>query len=191
MTALATSNFSLTENPLSTGWTTLTSESGMQSTGGVCTPSNSSVDCCSRYSGVTWPNDQYSKIKATVSSGETAGAGTGVAVRCSTSAETFYRLVINGDGEWELLKFSAGSTTSLLSGTATYSAGAYLELDIQSTTLTVIYNGSSLGTKVDATISTGQAGVAYSSTINTTRNSDDWEGGDFSSGDTLFGQACM
>lgn len=130
---------------------------------------------CERYSGVTWTDNQSSEVKVTANATAAAGSGYGVAVRCSASANTFYRLVINGDGEWELIKKVTGSNTVLTSGTATYSAGAVLKLSAIGTTITSTYNGSQLDSRTDSAIASGSPGLAYSTSL-TSGNMDDWTG---------------
>lgn len=186
MTVLASDTFDrANETPLGNGvWTGVTGEETTTNlTSNVAVSASAAQDTASRYSGTTWPDAHYSKIKVTAGTGG-AGSGFGVSVRCATGSRTHYRLVINGDGEWELLEFSGGSSAALLSGTTTYSAGAYLELQANGTTLTCIYNGTTLNSTTDATITAGQAGLSYSSNISGC-SGNDWEGGDFG-GATVF-----
>lgn len=159
---------------LGANWTPVTDSFGIVSNS--ARPNNSNNDACERYSGVTWTANQSSQVKVTTT-GTSAGAGGGVSVRCSTVAETHYRLVINADGEWELIRFVAGAATVLASGTATYASGAILKLSAIGTTITSTYNGSQIDTRTDAVIATGQPGVAYSSSSNDTVL-DDWSGSD-------------
>lgn len=183
MTALATDNFNRTENPLSDGgnWSSVTSHSAMAAVSAASlqyAAGNAGADCASRRSGTTWPNDQYSELKVTSNNFSIPGAGLGVAIRIASAAATLYRVVMDKSGNWEMGKTVAGAFTSLLSGATTYSAGTYLYLEAQGTTIVVKYGGSTLGTKTDASISSGQAGVFYSSS-DTGATADDWEGGDF------------
>jgi hypothetical protein len=54
-----------------------------------------------------------------------------------------------------------------------------LYLEIQGTTLIAKVNGAAIGTSTtNSAISSGNAGVDYSSTLNTPSDND-WEGGDF------------
>ena len=137
----------------------------------------SGSDATERYSAVTWTANQSSEAKITCAATTDAGAGLGVGVRYSAADNTGYRLVINGDGEWELGRMSAGSFTFIASGTTTYSAGAVLKLSIIGTTLTSTYNGVQIDTRTDANIATGSPASVYSSSI-ASGNIDDWTGRD-------------
>ena len=181
MTILATDAFDGTDADLGTAWDVMTSEDAWLRLSGVAQPTNLLNDATESNNSVTWPDDQYSVAPATVDA-TTAGAGPGVAVRCATGSRTYYRVVINGDGEWELAKLVTGTFTSLASGTTTYSAGAIIRLESQSTTLRAYYNGSQLGTDVtDSAIATGRAGVSYSSPA-VSASLASWEGGDLGTG---------
>lgn len=139
-------------------------------------PANTGVDACERYSGVSWTDNQSSEAAITGGGGD-AGGGTGVSVRCASGATTFYRLIFNGDGEWEVGRMVAGVFTSMASGTTTYSAGAVLKLSAIGTTITSTYNGSQLDSRTDVVIASGSPGVCYSS-VTTSPTLDNWVGKD-------------
>jgi hypothetical protein len=123
---------------------------------------------------VTWTDNQSSEVKVTVT-GTGAGNGGGVLVRCASGARTYYRLVIDANGAWATTKNVAGSSTSLASGTTTYSAGAVIKLSITGTTLVSTYNGVQLDSRTDSSIASGSPGIAYSASV-TTCILDDWTG---------------
>lgn len=159
---------------LGANWTVLTGEAAWKISVNTAQPSSTTTDCTEYYSGVSWTANQSSEGKVTVVE-ITAGNGVGVAVRCSTSARTYYRLVINSDGEWKVAKMVAGVYTVLTSGTATYSVGAVLKLTVSGTTLTSVYNGVQIGSTTDSAISSGSPGIMMSSTI-ISGSVDDWTG---------------
>lgn len=161
---------------LGASWTTVTSEGNLEIISNTASTINVMTDDSERYSGVTWTDNQSSEAEITVSATD-AGAGLGVIVRCASAARTYYRIVINSDGEWELLKQVAGTGTALASGTTTYVAGAVLKLSAIGTTITSTYNGSQIDTRTDSSIASGSPGIALSSNI-TSGNIDDWVGKD-------------
>ncbi len=141
------------------------------------------------YSGITWPNDHYSKVKITGSgTGIGGGVGWGLLVRKNAGTGTaWYRFVINhaASGNYELLKRdSGGSYTSLDVGTQAFTDGDYIELDAVGTSISAYRITTLIVSHVDSTNTTGNAGMGYSSTADTPQpTGDDWEGGDFSAGD--------
>lgn len=168
-----TDNFNRADNAdLGANWTPVTDQ--LQIIGNTV-QLFSGNDATERYSAVTWTANQSSEAKITAAAATSAGVGYGVSVRCASAANTCYRLVINGDGEWELGRVVAGAFTSMASGTTSYSAGAVLKLSAIGTTITSTYNGSQLNSQTEGTISTGSPGLAYSSSI-ASGNIDDWTG---------------
>ena len=161
---------------LGANWTVVSGESTWTINGNTAIPSSTVADCTERYSGVSWTDNQSSEANATAG-GSSAGAGPGVAVRCASGARTFYRLVIDNAGNWEMGKMVAGTFTSLATGTTTYSAGALIKLSAIGTTITSTYNGSQIDSRTDSSISSGSPGVSYSSFI-TTPSLDNWVGRD-------------
>jgi hypothetical protein len=95
-----------------------------------------------------------------------------------------YRLVINQDGEYNLMSFKAGVGASLRSGTISYVAGTQLGLSVTggaTATLKIWYNGIQIGADVtdsSSPITTGSPGFAYSSSLGSdVTNGDDWDAG--------------
>ncbi len=143
-------------------------------------PETFAADAMSTYTAGSFPADQYSKGIIGVISGNADQSGGGVAVRCSTSAKTWYWLVVNdgGSNNVTIAKTVATSYTLLAQGTSGYVAGDEIELDVQGTSLIALRNGVQVLTAIDASIATGQPDVAYSSSI-TDFSLLNWEGGDF------------
>lgn len=168
-----TDNFNRADNSdLGASWTPVTDQ--LQIVGNAV-QLFSGNDATERYSAVTWTANQSSEAKITAAATTSAGVGYGVSVRCSAAANTCYRVVINGDGEWEIGRVVAGAFTSMASGTTAYSAGAVLKLSAIGSTITTTYNGSQLNSQSEGTITTGSPGLAYSSAI-ASGNIDDWTG---------------
>lgn len=189
MGVLATDNFNRADaSPIGAPWTTQIGSQAMKIVSNACTPVSTSMDCGAYNTSASWPNDQYSQCKVTATGGASADLGIGPAVRCSTSATTFYRAVWNGaaTNNITLTKAVAGSYTLIWTRTATISAGSVLRIEAQGTAIRVFVNGTQVGASTtDSSITSGSAGVQYSSAI-TTASLDDWEGGDFSASNVNY-----
>lgn len=163
-------------------WTPVTSETAMQILSNQIQPQSAGADCGERYSGVTWAANQSSECAVTVTGG-TAGTGGGVLVRCASGARTYFRLVVDDAGHWEVGRTVSGTFTSLATGTTTYSAGAKIKLTATGTSpsiqLTSVYNGSQLNSQTvnvgSTALDSGSPGISYSSAT-TTCILDDWTG---------------
>lgn|SRR5574341_128517 len=187
MGVLATDNFNRADNTdLGAAWDPQPGFANPQAdrvfniSANTAVPANVAKDSGENYNAVSWPNDQYSQAKATMS-GTGAEAGVGVSVRCSTTALTCYRVVINkaATNNVSIAKFVAGVYTLLAQRTTTWVDGDIIYLEAQGSTLKVKQNGTQLGADiVDSAIASGRAGIGFSSTM-TSASLDDWEGGDF------------
>lgn len=188
MTALATDNFNRADaGTLGSNWTTQAGQSnGFAISANTAIPDTIGGDCHVNYNAVTWPNDQYSQCLLAALIGTSDQAGIGPSVRCSTTDTSLYRMVaclaITNDSA--LSKFVAGSYTLIAQATAGWvvtTDTAYLEM--QGTTLKGKRNSTQIFSTTDSSISSGRAGMSYSSTM-TAAGNDNWEGGDFSGGTT-------
>lgn len=186
MVALATDNFNRANDATGLGanWTTASSPNKWTVSSNQAVPSAfSGGDSVSYYSAIAWPNDHYSKAQLTAN-GTSTDAGPGLLVRkASTSSEdTFYWTTANHAATNNVDMYKVVSTTFTLIQRATqaYTDGDTFEMDAQGTTLRAIYvTGSSTAiSTTDSAIGSGNAGLAYSSTI-TSAAADNWEGGDF------------
>jgi hypothetical protein len=149
------------------------------------TPSIIANDCATRYNTGTWPDDQYAQVKVTaVGGGSTTGLGP--MVRCAAGAYTCYGLYICASGVANdicLFKRVAGAFTSLAVRTQTYAAGDTFRIEVQGSTLRIMYkaaaavNFTQLGAIVtDTVVKSGNPGIAYSGAVTST-SADDWEAG--------------
>lgn len=181
MAVLASDTFTRANNAdLGTAWDVQTGQAAFSLTSNAATPSSTTADCGETYNGVTWPNDQYSQAKVSMTGG-TSGVGPGVACRCSSSAHTLYRAVVCGaaTNNIELAKFVTGTYTMVTQRTQTWTNGTVLRLEVQGSSLRIYAGGTQLGATVtDAAIASGRAGINYSSELGAPIL-DDWEGGDF------------
>lgn len=188
MVALASDNFNRANSTgLGANWT----KAGDASIFRFDVVSNAAVpeslagaDSMAYYNAVTWPNDQYSQAKITVTGTGGGGSGPGVAVRVGITGLNWYRAVVDhaGSNNVSLSIMVGGAYSDIWLRNATFTDGDVLRLEVQGTTLRVKINGVQVGGDVtDSTFSTGNAGLAYS-TSESAATLDDWEGGDFSGG---------
>lgn len=173
---LASDDFNRADGPIGSNWTNMLGGAFNIDTGAA--KFNSDQDCATYYNAVVWPDDQYSEItfKGT-DTPDSADVGYGVLCRQSASAHTCYRAVGSGTG-WDVAKFITGSYTSLASGGAvTFANGDTLRLEVVGTTWTLKKNGSVVATDTDASIASGNAGIAYSAPGVNNTTIDSWAGG--------------
>lgn len=168
---------------LGANWTAMTGEAGLA---GINTQFGTNTDLAHDahfyWSGSATPafgGDHGSQITFRQLSGGTSsgGQGGGVSTRCQSAARTYYHAVANGaaSGNIEFAKVILGSYTPLLRVTQAVAPGDKLALLSQGSTHTVYFNGTSIMSTNDASITGGLPGLAYSSTI-TAYVWDDWLG---------------
>jgi len=181
MSVLATDDFNRGDNAdLGANWTP--NFNSFKIVSNVAEP-NSVSGNVERYSGLTWPNDQYSQAALTGTLSTTDDEGCGPGVRCSTaSANTLYlaQADTNGSGHARVYKVVDGSYTNLLNATQAWSVNDVYYLEIQGTTLIQKRNGTQIGSSAtDSAIAAGAAGVWG---VQARGTLDNWEGGDFAAG---------
>lgn len=188
MTVLASDNFDRANaNPIGAPWTTITGESAMQIAGNVATPSGLAGDCGSRYSGISWPADQYSKAKLSCTGSAGGGSGACLHVRAASGANTYYRLEVDHAASNNVtLSKNVATVFTTVAGfpvTQAWSDGDTWELRVSGMLLSVYLNGSLIASGTDASspIVSGSPGIGYSS-VETAASINDWEGGDLLSG---------
>lgn len=198
MSVLATDDFNRANNAdLGANWTPISD--GNSGGDNFTITSNAAVstgpdaaDCCEGYTGISWPNDQWSEVTYGTAGADALGAGDGPCVRTvagTPSTFDYYRLIASGAG-WELGKFVDGAFTSIASGAGTtWADGDRAYLEVQGTTLIVKKNttngagGTTVTTQTDSSIASGNPGIAHS-TSDTASKIDSWQGGDFVAGGT-------
>lgn len=196
MALLASDGFNRTNaNPIGSPWTTITSTSAYQITSNAAAPTATASDCGSRWTGPTFPNDQWVQGRITMA-GTNTGAGPGLVARCASAAETLYMIVANhnGTGSCTLYKAVSGTFTMPWGGnrTVVWADGDLWRLEVRGTTLRVLVNGTPVGADVtDSGVTSGNPGIFSSSTI-TSGSIDEWCAGDFSGNDyTLIEQQSL
>jgi hypothetical protein len=180
MGVLATDNFDRSNGAsLGANWTA--SGGGWSIASNLAVPTSTASDATAFYNAVTWPNNQYSQAKLSGIGGNVNdGTGPGLCVRKNSSTAARYRFVAHhaATQNTELSVFNT-SYALVWNRTQAWTNADTLYLEIQGTTLIAKVNGAAIGTSTtNSAISSGNAGVDYSSTLNTPSDND-WEGGDF------------
>jgi hypothetical protein len=178
---LATDNFNRADADVGANWAS--PANGWLIVSNVAVPETLGSDCIAAYdAGITWPADQYSQAKVTVTG--TAGSP-GVVVRTTAATDTLYWAVVNhgASNNVEVGRKVSGAYTFIASRTTTWVDGDVLRLEVSGTgaarILKVFKNGTQLGANIaDASggIDSGKPGIGYSSSA-TAASVDDWEGG--------------
>src|ERR1035437_2955559 len=132
------------------------------------------VQGCALYSGITWPNDQYSQFtNVHTDTGKTVACY----VRYSTTADTGYALFnLPGGAGFQLGKDIAGVFTQLAVNATPAANGDVMTLAEVGTTLTAFKNGVQILTATDSSIASGSAGMYINTNAGTTII-DNWSGG--------------
>lgn len=137
-------------------------------------PTNYGADCGSLWDTSTFANDQSAEIiVGALGSPGIVGAGVGVLLRGSLGLETFYRCygsLISNSIKITRRLAGVGSTLATLTG-AGLAVGDILRFDATGTTLTAFKNGAQILQVTDGNITSGLAGVTYSSTDSGTTDS--------------------
>lgn len=153
-------------------------------------PVDNANDVAERYSALSWPADQCSKVTLPTLSAAGIGTGYGVGVRMDTGgAHTFYRFIGGGSG-YELGRMVTGALTSIASGSGTtFAGGDTIKLCVSgsATVALSMYKNDvefDLGhTDVSGSkLTAGAAGIAYSSAAGGSDNLDTWIGSSLASG---------
>jgi len=177
MTVLATDTFDRTDGGLGSNWTAYYAGGGgtivsNEAKAGVSTDSRGSY-----YNAVSFPDDQYSKITI----GGTLGSGDfwSVGVRLSGGTTTDGYYCSADSANWYITRFDNGTGTDIANNVSTFAVGDVVECRAVGSLISLYKNGSLVGSKTDATYTTGAAGLGwYNNNVTATT----WEGGDFSSG---------
>ena len=168
------------ETPLAGAW----SSSGLNLSGDQVIPASLGTNGQARYAAAPWPSDQYSQARLCVVGTGGSDQGMGLLVRNADATTTYYRLAVDhaSSNNVGLSKRINGAYTNLASFTQSWTNGDLWGLRVKDTTLQIFRNGTQVGSDVtDASIASGSAGLAYSST-ETAATAAEWEGGAVSGG---------
>ena len=189
MVPLASDNFQrANENPLSGGgvWTSAVLN-GMQIVSDLAETTVASATNGSAYTGITWPNDQYSEVTCApgfVAAGANYYVIPMVRIGGTLSSPTCYLVFVSGTGAVILEKYVSGTLTNLSGSatpafpTVTVHDGDVFSLKVIGTTLSVWQNGQLVCTCTDSAIASGSAGFgAFATTILADAQISLWAGG--------------
>lgn len=175
---------------LGANWTVVTGFEMPQQGSGVCQAKTLAVAAFAIYSAVAWPNDQYVQIKVVAADTSNLRINYGL-LRFVSTARTGYECNVRGPlgatTTLTIIRYNAGTPTTLVGGTAIYTVAANdtMYCEIQGSTVTMKINGATvLGPTVDGTpIASGSAGVGAFVQSGSLAGAqlDDWVGGDFAS----------
>lgn len=182
MSVLAQDNFNRANSgSLGANWTTGTALSAPGILSNAFATQGAS-DHGAFYNAITWPNNQYSQVAAVVNATSFNTDGAPLA-RMASGAWTAYLWDISNVPQGKLFKVVATAFTGISTATnLTCNAGDTVRLETQGTTIRGLVNGSVISgqSQTDSAISSGSAGVFFSSaTATTTAWWDNFEGGDF------------
>jgi hypothetical protein len=181
----ASDNFNRANGALGTNWTVITGgatiDTNVAETGGV------GNDSASYWNADAFNGNHSSQIKVTTLNTD-ANKDVGVVLRAQSGATTYYEVSVLGPAGAtaviRIRKCSAGSNTSLNSGTFTVAAGDTFKADISGSTITAYVNGVSKLTTSDGAITGGSAGIYtfVDSGTQTDAQLDDWVGDNVAAG---------
>lgn len=160
MTILASDNFTRANGALGANWSNMGGGAinALTIVSDAVQDSSLSNDGAALYTGISWPNDQYSQGTIVATS---SGCGPGLVVRGSVAAQTAYVLQ-SSSTTWTIQSFVAGTVTNLTSGTGTFVASDTLLLQAVGTTISAYHNGVLLGSVTNSAIASGNAGIYIS-----------------------------
>lgn len=168
---------------LGTSWDVQTGENSWTIVSNQAQPSTvgSSGDCTENWNANVFNDNQFSEATIAAISGGSVGGdeGIGVALRCATAAQTFYRLIANAaaTSNTGLSKKVAGVYTNLGFATASWAANDVIRGEVDGSMVRIKRNGTLVIQQTDTSITTGRAGISYSSSL-TTALLDNWNSGD-------------
>jgi len=139
------------------------------------------------WTAITWPNDQYSELTATILAASIQAA----VVRGSTGAQTAYLGGFSnadaGNKNRRIWKYVAGTYTSLATEAVLVAAGDVLRLEVQGTTIRLYVNGTLRLNATDSDIASGSPGLYLRHNNTSVAVLDDWSGGNFPIQQTVAG----
>jgi len=197
VTTLVTDPFTYSNGALSTVgssiWSTLTSETSWNVTSNALVRTATNQDNCNYVNSTavaSFPNDQWAQLDdVTPSVSGNGGEGVGIALRCSTSQRTYYRLNVSSTFV-NLQRFNNGTWTGVVASAGiTWTNGDELYAEIQCSSIVVKQNGSTILSTTDATFASGRPGCFHSSDTTGTATVDGFTAGDF--GGAVAGQPTM
>jgi hypothetical protein len=187
---IASDNFNrANEDPLAGDWTTAVGDGGaMRIVSNVATK-NAAVDSNNDgaiYDGVTFPDNQWSAAKLSVTSTNGVRRGPALFVRHAFAANTSYRISVDhaASNNCNISRFLAGTRTTLLDFTQAWTDGAEWKIAVDgpasAARIRIYLNGTLLQTVTDnSSIASGYPGIGVSDSEDVTNVViDDWHAGE-------------
>ncbi len=187
---IASDNFNrANEDPLAGDWTTAVGDGGaMRIVSNVATK-NATVDANNDgaiYDGITFPDNQYSAAKLSVTSTNGVRRGPALFVRHAFSANTSYRISVDhaASNNCNISRFLAGVRTTLLDFTQAWTDGAEWKIAVDgpasAARIRIYLNGTLLQTVTDnSSIASGYPGIGVSDQTDVSNVViDDWYAGE-------------
>jgi hypothetical protein len=184
MTILATDDFNRADaGTLGANWTDLAGETGWSIVSSEAkVTSAGSVTMASRWTAVSFPNNQWAQVAVGSTLETTSDQGVGPMVRAQSGGD---RILMQGNSvQTRVYKKVSGTFTQLGTDGPAVTNGDVLYLEIQGTTVVAKLNGTSvcgspiaLGTGP----STGSAGL-WAAPVSVLDTGNNWSGGDFNIG---------
>lgn len=179
MAVLATDSFNRADGNLTTPWSnSVGGFAALAIASNVVKTSSGNADSEAVYDGsITWPDDQYSQV--TIST--VGGSDGGPCVRAGTG-DGYFVTAFSGS---HISLFRISGFSSLAEVVGSYNVGDVIRIEAEGTTIRVKQNAATIINITNSAVASGKPGIhLFDSAIRV----DDWEGGDFSAGDTLMGQ---
>ncbi len=191
MATLASDNFNRANGGLGANYTIVPGKAALTIVSNAVELTSTAADGGDIYTGISWPNDQWSQVTLNVMN--YADNAIDVVVRCSNSVATWYVAYIGGpfgsSATYAIARVVTGTRTFIQTITThTFSANDVIRLAVQSTTLTLYQNGAQIWTGTDANISSGYPGFILGSNAETVSDTimGPWAGGNFAAAGTLL-----
>ncbi|HYF54658.1 MAG TPA: hypothetical protein VEA41_10405, partial [Salinarimonas sp.] len=172
-----TDNFNrANEDPIGGNWTLMTDSGNVRIVSNEIAGPSANGEGAVYYNAATPDNDQRSQavLRAPLSGFD---AAYGPAVRCSTTARTRYEAVALSNDRINLVKWVAGTQTTIEQIFTALAAGDTIKIEAEGSTLRVYKNGVQVHSEGDASIASGRWGMRL---VHNTSRLDDWEGANLS-----------
>ena len=185
MAVIATDNFTGADaSPIGGNWTTAGGSGAMRRVSNTIATVTAATESAAYWNANSFPNDQYSKYTET-----TVGTNgdQGAVVRCATSGtqKNYYwasSFTLNPDNEG-LNKFVNNNFTHILTQNVTnFVNGDIIGAEAQGTTIRFLKNNVVQGSVTDSSHASGAAGIFM---FESDCRGDNWEGGDFTTGEVV------
>jgi hypothetical protein len=161
----------------SDGWTTVIGASPLKvASAGIVESTATGVNNAALYTGLSWPNDQYSEI--TLGTVPPGTCQTTLIVRSDASLNNCYLVEASGI-TLKLYVYNGGTPTGLFAYVGViYTQGDVIRLSVNGSSVVVTQNGTALISVSDTTVVSGSPGILISCPVSITQATiTSWNGG--------------